>query len=294
MLLLNLHLPPQIVRRPVALAALRELFQNPLRMRLGMTGITRRHGHVLVLVAEHTGQIAVLGGVLGQHVLSIAVTGAAPVIGRILAILDYQRHMHRMTGCTGLKIHIFGMFSVALGAIGNVLMGLMTFVARKIPVGARMGFDLIALLLVTAQASPKKLAFQSQGQRRVGVRMAASAIFQLIVGLTAVAHIAPGNGIVPQWRMFHVAVHTPDIRPVFFSMGRNGLVLLGMAMHALRIEQGRRSGRLSRGLHVGGLFRGRRGLHPCRLLTGKNPDQHHDSNHADNAARCFENTQFSE
>lgn len=271
---------------PVALATAWELVQNRLRMGGGMTGKTRWHGLVLVLVAKDTSHIVMLCLVLRQQAQGLVMTGSAIMIGCILPIFDNERHVDRMARDTGLEIHVLRVFFVTLGTVGNLLVDGMAFITGHIRMSAGMGLDLIALLLVAGQTGSHKFALQFQIQRSVRIGMAAATILQIIVGFPAVAHVTPRNSVSALGRMFHMAVHAPHLGFVFLPTVRDGDRLLRMAVHALRIEQGRnlrRNNVSGRCCLLRLLSRSCWGLYPCRLLTGKDTDQRDDSKNASDA-----------
>ncbi len=262
----------------MTLATFGELVQYPLRVWGGMACKARRYGLMLVLVAKYAGKIVVLGRILGQKIQGFLMTGTAVMRRGVLGILHHQRHMDGMARHTGLEIHIIGMLFVALRAVRNLAVGRMTFVAGEVRVGAGMGLDFVTLLLVAGETRTGQLTFQCQHQRRMGVCVATSAILQLIMSVSAVAHAAFRHGAGPFGRMFHMTIHAAHLGLVFLPLGRNGCRLLGMTMNALRIEQRRNLCRrpgLPSGLgrNSGFALFGSRRTNGCPLLTSKNEHQ---------------------
>lgn len=223
----------------MALAALGKFVQYPLWMRVWMTRIAWWHGLVFVLVAKDTGKIMVLGRILCQQVHCLLMTGPAIRRWGVLGIGNYQRHMNRMARHAGLKIHILGVFFVALRTVRNLPVCCVALVTGQIRVGARVLFDLVTLLLVTCKTRSGDLAFQLQIKGSVGVSVTTCTPLQLIMGLPAVADTALRYGACTLGWMLLMTVQTANLGPVFLSAGCYGLRLLGVAYYTVRIGQSR-------------------------------------------------------
>jgi hypothetical protein len=99
-----------------------------------------------------------------------------------------------------------------------------------------MCFDFVSLLWMACQAWTHKRPFQFEIQGCVGIGVATPAIFQFIMGLTTMTHVASRNSVSPLRRMFYMTIHTANLCLVFRSTGCDCFGLLRMAMHALGIE----------------------------------------------------------
>jgi hypothetical protein len=140
-----------------------------------------------------------------------------------------------MAGHTGGKIHFLGVFFVALRAVRDLPVYLVALVAGQIRVGTGMCLHFISLLLVTRKTRAGNFTFHLEIKRRMGIRVAASALFQVVMGLPLVAHAALRYGICPLWRMLYMAVHTAHLGFVFLSARSYGFGLLGVTMDTLRV-----------------------------------------------------------
>jgi hypothetical protein len=74
---------------------------------------------------------------------------------------------------TGLKIHVLGVFFVAIHTAGNLPMDRVALVASQICVGAGVFLDLNTLLLVAGQAGRCQLPLQLHIKRGMDVRVTA-------------------------------------------------------------------------------------------------------------------------
>ena len=146
----------------MALTALREFLQYRSRMLIWMAIRARRYRFVIAFMAKGAGKLVVLGWVLLQQVERDWVTPPAKRRGGFLYELYDRGHMHWMTREASLKIHVLGVLLVAVHTVWNLAMNRMALVAGQVRVGARVGLDLITLLLVTCQARCSKLPFQRQ------------------------------------------------------------------------------------------------------------------------------------
>ena len=157
----------------MALTTLGKLLQHRLRMGVRVADRARRCVFVLVLVASHTAHVVMFGRRLQQQVVGLTVTGPTPLVGRLLTVCDDQGHVGRMARHTRLKIHVWGVFFVAIHAAGDLPMDRVALVASQICVGARVFFDLKALLLVAGQAGRCNVPLKLYIKRGMHIRVTA-------------------------------------------------------------------------------------------------------------------------
>jgi hypothetical protein len=157
----------------MALTTLGKLLQHRLWMGGRMADRTRRCVLVLVLMTSHTTHVVMFRRRLQQQVIGLSVTGPTPLVGRLLTVCDDQGHVGRMARHTRLKIHVLSVFFVAIHAAWNLLMGRVTLVASHISVGARVFFDLKALLLVAGQAGRCNVPLKPYIKRGMDISVAA-------------------------------------------------------------------------------------------------------------------------
>ena len=86
---------------------------------------------------------------------------------------DFKRHMNRMAGEAGLKLHILCVFSVTHHAFRHFSVCCMTLAASYIRMSAGVILDFFALLLMTRETGFGNVAFQLQIKRGMGVGVTA-------------------------------------------------------------------------------------------------------------------------
>jgi hypothetical protein len=229
----------QIMSRTVTLAAVRELLEHLLRMRLSVARKARRYVLVDVAMAKCARKIVMHGGIGRKHVIGLAVTGPAVMRGDLVGIGHVERHVRGMTGLAVFKDHVFGMLPVTIQATGNLAVLHMTEVAGHVRVNTGMLGRFLTLLRMTGQAGPGNVALQDQLERGVGVGMAGRTVLEFVMRTARVAHAAFGDGPGPRGRMLDMAVLTTHGGLVQAALGGYGSRLLGMAQHTLFIGKGR-------------------------------------------------------
>ena len=92
---------------------------------------------------------------------------------RLSYVSDFKRHMNRMAGEAGLKLHIFCVFFVTHHAFRDLSVCCMTLAASHIRMSAGVILHLFTLLLVTRETRFANVAFQLQIKRGMGVGVTA-------------------------------------------------------------------------------------------------------------------------
>jgi hypothetical protein len=178
-----------------------------------------------------------------------------------------------MAGFASLKIHVLGVFVMAIHANGNQPVCGVAFITRQIRVSTGVVFYFLALLCVTGKAWSDQLTFQFYVKRGVRVGMAASAVFQFIVGLVTMTHATLRNGTGSQRGVFHMAVLAPYLGLVLGSLFLYCFRLLGVTIDTLSI--GYWPGSLC---HLCLAGRWLRRPNTCPLFTTNGADQSNYSN----------------
>jgi hypothetical protein len=142
-------------------------------MRFAVARLTRRYGFMFFLMTISTGKIVVFGRICLKQGESFAM--ASPTVARwdLIGVSDYKRHVNRVAGLTGLKIHVRSVFFMALHAIRDLSVSCMAFVASQISVSTGLSFYFFPLLRVTSEAGTSNITFQLYSKRCMGVGMAA-------------------------------------------------------------------------------------------------------------------------
>jgi hypothetical protein len=108
--------------------------------------LTRRNVFMFFLMTIGAGKVVVLRRICLKQRNRFLMTAPAIIRRDIIGVSYDKWHVHRVAGLAGFKIHVCGVFFVALHAAGDLTVSCMAFVAGQISVSTRLGFYLFALL----------------------------------------------------------------------------------------------------------------------------------------------------
>jgi len=114
---------------------------------------------MFVPMAISTRKIVVFGRVLLKQARSFLMTCPTVMRWGFSNVSDLKRHVNRMAGLTGLKIHVLGVFFVTFHAIRDLPVDLMALVASHVRMCAGVVFHLFTLLLVAGKARASNFTF---------------------------------------------------------------------------------------------------------------------------------------
>lgn len=160
----------QVVRRVMAIAALRELVMHAGCMRQSVAIAALRNHFVCSLMAGDTGDLVVLRLAGGQLVEGRIMTGRAQHRTGIGAIGQFERFVGLMAGPTIVLDHGFGVRRMARDAIGDVAVGVgVAEVAGNLGMHAGAGGHLFAGTCVTGFAHSLDFTCELDFERLVGI-----------------------------------------------------------------------------------------------------------------------------
>jgi hypothetical protein len=148
---------------------------------------------MLVWMALGTTEFMVLGLALDQQIKLFFMASAADLGWNVILIGNFKGHMGLMTQFAIRLSHIRGMGFVALQAFKYLAMLVVTVGTAKVAVETLVRIKLLTLSFMAGKAGLSNLPGQIETQRRVRVRVAPQAPFQLKVRLTRVALTASGD-----------------------------------------------------------------------------------------------------
>jgi len=100
----------------VAITAFRKLLDHARRMRYPVTVCTLLYGFVFVRMTSGTGKVVVFCCICLKQGHRILMASAAIMRRSLRRVGDYERHMNRMAGLAGLKVHVCGVFLMTIHA----------------------------------------------------------------------------------------------------------------------------------------------------------------------------------
>jgi hypothetical protein len=108
--------------------------------------LTWGYSLMLLLMTISTRKIVVLGLICFKQGEGFVMACSAVVRRYLVRVSDNERHMNRVASLTGLKIHILGVFFVALHAIRYLSVSCMALVTGQIGVSTGLSLYLLTLL----------------------------------------------------------------------------------------------------------------------------------------------------
>lgn len=154
----------------MAVSTFRKLLEHAVRMRLAVTRYTRWYGFMLIPMAISTGKIVVFCRICLEQGPGFLMTCRAVMRWCLAHVSNLKRHMNRMAGEAGLKLHILCVLFVTHHTFGDLTVNRMAPVASDLrSMSTRILFQLFTLLLVACEARPADLTFYLQIKRGMGV-----------------------------------------------------------------------------------------------------------------------------
>lgn len=229
----------QVVGNVVALLAAGELGQQTSRVRRSVAVRALGYHLVFCLVAAYTQELVVLGFVGRQQLVCLGVTGAALLVGNIIAVGNGLGLVGFVAFFTLGLGHFGGVTFVALGTGRDFAVYVVAVGAVKGRVLALIFTKLGNLLDVAGEAGVRQVLAERDVLGLVRVFVTLKALVQLVVSLAFVALAALGNDVFNSRGVAIVAVLAADGSFVghtgSFDVGR----CFGVALDAVGVLQGR-------------------------------------------------------
>lgn len=166
---------------------------------------------MLFLMAEGTCQVLVLGLTGAEHVQYAAVTCAAVLRRCIVGIRNNLRHVRLVAFLAIGDDHFSRVRFMALGALRDLAVDIVTGGTVKGRMLALELFELIVLLRMAGETRVRDLARECYIQRRVRVLVTTETALELVMGLPHMALIALRDRLFDRWRMTLMTACTTDI-----------------------------------------------------------------------------------
>lgn len=123
---------------------------------------------------------------------------------------------------------------MALGAFGDLTVNFVAECTILLGVFARVIGKILSRAFMACQAGILYIRSKMQGQRLMGVGMAAEAVFKFEMGLSFMTLLAFRNNIFPPGRMLLVAVKTGYFRLMLAAVFGYGCRFILMALNTVR------------------------------------------------------------
>jgi hypothetical protein len=143
----------------VAITAFWKLLDHACWMRYAVTIRTLLYGLMFSRMTSRTGKVMVFCCICLKQGHRFFMASAAIVRRGFRGVPDHEGHMNRVTGLTGLKVHVGGMFFMAIHADGDQPVCGVALIARQIRVSTGVVVYFLTLLCVAGQAWSDKLTF---------------------------------------------------------------------------------------------------------------------------------------
>ena len=147
------------MRRAVAITAFWKLLEHACRMRYAVTVCTLLYGCVFIRMTGGTGKVVVFGCICLKQDHRVFVASAAIVRRDFWPVSDDERHMNRMAGLAGLKVHVPCVFFMAIHTNRDLPVFRVALVASQIRVSTGMILYFLTLLRMAGEARSGEFAF---------------------------------------------------------------------------------------------------------------------------------------